>query len=105
MVVGSGVPNTMRYLALFEDTGVPSGPPGDRYLVDHGRRVRALTEDEYQQTQEWAAVRDSGFSAGFSGIVFGYALFLRWLRNRPNHSMASEVKRQKDSVEDKKSSG
>ena len=44
MVVGSGVPNNNIFRSLFEDSGVPGGPPGDRSLDSHGRRVRALTE-------------------------------------------------------------
>lgn len=78
MVVGSGVPGTYRF--SFGEGGVPTGEPGDRYLTDHGRRVRLLTEEEYQRTQEWAAVERSGFTAGFSGMVLTFALCVRRLR-------------------------
>jgi hypothetical protein len=78
-VVGSGVSGTHRL--SFGDGGVPTGLPGDRYLTDHGRRVRTLTEAEYQQTQEWAAVERSGFSAGAAAMVLGYAVYCRRVRN------------------------
>ena len=83
MIVGSGVANT-HPMAIFGNTGVPSGEPGDRYLGSHGRRVRTLTEDEYQQVVEWEKVVRSGFSAAFSGAILAYALYLRRARNTPS---------------------
>lgn len=84
MVFGSLVPNAVRFQQPFEDKGIPSGPPGDRYISYQYHRVRALTEEEFQRHQKWSNVRDSGISASISGAVFGYALFFRWLRNRPS---------------------
>jgi hypothetical protein len=75
MAVGSGVPGDKPM--LFGDGGVPGGEPGDRHLNNHGRRVRDLTEAEYQRTQDWDVVRKSGFSACISGMVLLYPLFYR----------------------------
>jgi hypothetical protein len=89
MMVGSGVPGTHPF-SFGRDIGVPDGLPGDRYLNNHGQRVRTLTEAEYQRTQEWAVVRDSGFSALLPGPVLGYALFLRRLRRPPESGAAPD---------------
>jgi hypothetical protein len=85
MVVGSGVPRTHPF-SFGRDMGVPSGPPGDRHLNNHGRRVRALTEEEYQRYREWEGVRESGFSACVSGIILAYALSYRRLRAAPHQA-------------------
>jgi hypothetical protein len=90
MVVGSGVPNAPSGLRwAFEDTGVPSGPPGDRYLNSHGRRVRALTEEEFQRVEAWSAVIQSGLLAGFSGMTFAGALYFQHLRRAQNPAPAA----------------
>jgi hypothetical protein len=80
----------MRLLALFEETGVPSGPPGDRYLNDHGRRVRALTEEEYQRVERWWVVQASAFAAGVSGIILGFILHVRRLGVAPRQKSCQE---------------
>ena len=49
MIVGSGGGDAQ---IPFGDTGMPTGDP--RPLLTTGRRVRNLTEEEYQRTQEWA---------------------------------------------------
>ena len=84
MVVGSGVPNAPTLLGLFEDTGVPAGPPGDRYLNSHGRRVRALTEEEFQRVEAWEAVVLTGLLACFSGMMLAGALYFRQARSTPD---------------------
>jgi hypothetical protein len=88
MAVGSGVPNgPWSLLGLFEDTGVPGGPPGDRSLNSHGRRVRAITEEEFQQLERWSAVVRTGLMANFSGMTLAGALYFRQVRRAPNHRL------------------
>ena len=87
MVVGSGVPNNNIFRSLFEDSGVPGGPPGDRSLDSHGRRVRALTEEEFQQAEAWQAVVWTGVMAGFSGMTLAGALYFQQARRTPNPSL------------------
>jgi hypothetical protein len=84
MAVGSGVPGDRP---AFGDGGVPAGEPGDRYLTDHGRRVRALTEEEYRRVRRWEAVRTSAFAVGVSGIALGFVLHLRRLGTAPNRPL------------------
>ena len=86
VVVGSGVPGDRP---AFGGGGVPAGEPGDRYLNKHGRRVRALTEEEYQRIRRWEVVGTSAFAVGVSGIVLGFLLHLRRLGVAPNRYMAS----------------
>lgn len=87
MVVGSEVPNSpWGVRGLFEDAGMPSGPPGDRYLNSHGRRVRAITEEEYQRLGVWEAVTWSGLMARFSEMALAGALFFQQGRGTPNPS-------------------
>jgi hypothetical protein len=83
MVVGSGVPNSPGLRFLFEDTGVPGGPPGDRSLDSHGRRVRAITEQEFQRVEAWQAVIQTGLMAGFSGMTLAGALYFQQARRAP----------------------
>jgi len=78
--VGSGVPNAPSLLGVFGDTGVPGGPPGDRDLHSHGRRVRAITEGEFQRVEAWNAVVQSGLMACFSGMVLAVVLYFRQAR-------------------------
>src|SRR5438270_12140274 len=87
MVVGSGVPNTNIFRSPFEDSGVPGGPPGDRSLDSHGRRVRALTEEEFQQAEAWLAVVWTGLMAGFSGMTLAGALYFQQARRKPVPSL------------------
>jgi hypothetical protein len=69
---------------VFEDQGVANGEPGDRYLNSHGRRVRALTEEEFQQLQVWYAVIQTGFVTAFAGITLAAALHFQQVRRTPN---------------------
>jgi hypothetical protein len=82
MVVGSGVPGTHRF--SFGDVGVPSGESGDRYLNNHGRRVRSLTEDEFQRVEAWRTVEETGMMAGFAGMILVGALYFQQVRSEPN---------------------
>ena len=84
MVVSSGVPNSHGLRFLFEDTGVPGGSPGDRSLDSHGRRVRAITEEEFQRVKAWEAVVQSGLMAGFSGMSLAALLYFRHAPRTPN---------------------
>jgi hypothetical protein len=84
MAIGSGVPGDRP---VFGDGGVPAGDPGDRYLNDHGRRVRAITEEEYQRIRRWDVVRTSAFAVACSGIVLGFVLHLRRLGVAPNQPL------------------
>jgi hypothetical protein len=84
-VVGSGVSNTYKF--SFADRGVATGEPGDRYLNDHGRRVRALTEEEFQRVQVWEAVEKTGMMAGFAGMVLAGALYFQQVRRAPNPAL------------------
>ena len=86
-VVGSGVPNAPSLLGVFGDTGVPGGPPGDRALARHGRRVRAITEEEYQRVEAWQAVVWTGFMAGFAGATLAGALYFQQVRRAPNQPL------------------
>jgi hypothetical protein len=86
MAVGSGVPNSPSLRGAFEDTGVPSGPPGDRELHSHGRRVRAITEEEYQRVEAWDAVERTGFVTAVAGITLAAALHGQQIRRTPNQS-------------------
>ena len=87
MVVGSGVPNSPSALSLFEDTGVASGPPGDRELHSHGRRIRAITEEEYQKVKAWDTIVQTGFLAGFTGMTLAGALYFRHVRRMQSQAM------------------
>ena len=88
MVVGSGVPNAPAGLrGLFEDTGVPSGPPGDRELHSHSRRVRAITEEEYQRVEAWNAVIQTGLMAAFAGMTLAGALYFQQARGAQNQAL------------------
>jgi hypothetical protein len=78
MLAGSGVPNT-GFNPLV-DSGVPSGPPGDRSLNDHGRRVRGLTEEEFQRAKAWQTVIWTGLMASFSGMTCAGALYFQQAR-------------------------
>ena len=87
MAVGSGVPNTPGLRSVFEDTGVPGGPPGDRSLDSHGRRVRALTEEEFQRAEAWQAVVWTGLMACFSGMTLAATLYFQQMRRAPIQSL------------------
>jgi hypothetical protein len=88
MAVGSGVANApFHLLGVFEDTGVPGGPPGDRELNSHGRRVRVLTEEEYQRAGAWQAVVWTGLMACFSGMTLAGALYFQQGRRTPSQSL------------------
>jgi hypothetical protein len=82
IVVGSGVPNTHKL--SFGDTGVAAGERGDRYLHDHGRRVRDPTEAEFQRVQVWKAIEETGMMAGFAGMVLAGALYFQQVRRAPS---------------------
>jgi hypothetical protein len=69
---------------LFEDTGVPAGPPGDRELNSHGRRVRAITEEEFQRVEAWNAVIQTGLMASFSGMSLAATLYFRQIQRMPS---------------------
>jgi|SRR5262245_26909433 len=84
MAVGSGVPNAPSVLGVFEDTGVAGGPPGDRSLDSHGRRVRAITEEEYQRVRAWEAVIQTGIMAAFSGMALAGTLCFQQARRASN---------------------
>jgi hypothetical protein len=87
-VVGSGVPNAPSGLRwVFEETGVPGGPPGDRSLDSHGRRVRAITEEEFQRVEAWQAVMWTGGMAGFSGMTLAMVFYFQQVRRTPNHPL------------------
>jgi hypothetical protein len=85
MVVGSGVPNTG--FNPFVDTGVPAGEPGDRYLNSHGRRVRALTEEEFRRARAWDTVQVTGIMACFAGMILAGALYFQQVRSEPNPAL------------------
>jgi hypothetical protein len=85
--VGSGVPNAPSLLGMFGDEGMPGGPPGDRELNSHGRRVRAITEEEYQRVRTWEAVLQSGMMAGFSGMALAGTLYFWQGKRTPNQSL------------------
>jgi len=88
MAVGSGVANgPFGLLGVFEDTGMPGGPPGDRSLDSHGRRVRAITEEEYQRVEAWQAVMWTGLMACFSGMTLAGALYFHQGRSTPIQSL------------------
>ncbi|MCI0685192.1 MAG: hypothetical protein L0Y71_24095 [Gemmataceae bacterium] len=88
--VGSGVPNAPSLLGMFGDEGMPGGPPGDRELNSHSRRVRAITEEEFQQVRAWEAVVQTGIMAGFSGMVLAAVIYF-WQGGRtPNLFMAEK---------------
>lgn len=82
--VGSGVPNAPSLLGMFGDEGMPGGPPGDRELNSHGRRVRAITEEEFQRVRAWEAVWQTGMMAGFSGGALAAVLYFWQGRSTPN---------------------
>jgi hypothetical protein len=85
MAVGSGVANA-PYILPFGDTGMPSGPPGDRYLNSHGRRVRNITEEEFQRVEAWERVVWTGIMAGIAGMTLAGALFFRQARRSPTEA-------------------
>ena len=85
--VGSGVPNAPSLLGMFGDEGMPGGPPGDRELNSHGRRVRAITEEEFQRVRAWEAVWQTGIMAGFSGMTLAAVLYFRPARSTPNQPL------------------
>jgi hypothetical protein len=92
MVLGSGVAGT-HPLAFGNDVGVASGLPGDRHLNNHGRRVRNLTEEEYQQVQEWQTVQHTGFFAGITAMVLAGALYFQQMRKAASeeHPLTAEA--------------
>jgi len=85
--VGSGVPNAPSLLGMFGDEGMPGGPPGDRELNSHGRRVRAITEEEFQRVEAWEAALQTGIMAGFSGMTLAVVLYFRQARSTPNQAL------------------
>lgn len=57
--------------------GAPSGEPGDRSVNNHGKRVRELTEDEYQRYLLDDQRRQTALMSGFALSTFGVTLIPR----------------------------
>lgn len=57
--------------------GAPSGEPGDRFVNNHGKRFRELTEDEYLRSVLDDHRRRTALMAGFALATFGVTLIPR----------------------------
>lgn len=76
LVIGSGIVFTTGYGCITQTasgtlfgSGVPAGEEGDRYLQSHGKRLRDISEQEYQRAKLNDARQWSAANAMFSFLA------------------------------------